>query len=126
LLAALKYALEFLEANNDGEEEVTSRIAAAKAAVAEAEASGIASSPPSSSDPAKKPFSVLLLYPDDANDDGKETYYVWVQAPNPTAAIVDAQRQALATNEWTDRDPADFMPLLVTEGHHYGQPTSND
>jgi hypothetical protein len=23
-------------------------------------------------------------------------------------------------------DPNDFTPLLVTEGHHYGQPMSND
>jgi hypothetical protein len=42
LLAVLKYALEFLEANDDGEEDVTSRIAAGQAAIAEAETAGIA------------------------------------------------------------------------------------
>jgi hypothetical protein len=36
LLAALKYTLEFLEANDDGEEDVTSRIASAHSAIAEA------------------------------------------------------------------------------------------
>jgi hypothetical protein len=39
LLAALKYALEFLEANDDGDEDVISRIAAATAAIAEATSS---------------------------------------------------------------------------------------
>jgi hypothetical protein len=38
LLAALRYALEFLEANDDGEEDITSRIAAVHAAIAEATA----------------------------------------------------------------------------------------
>jgi hypothetical protein len=36
LLAALQYALEFLEANNDGEEDITARIAAVSAAIAKA------------------------------------------------------------------------------------------
>ena len=36
LLAALSFALEFLEANDDGEEDVSSRITAAEAAIAEA------------------------------------------------------------------------------------------
>jgi hypothetical protein len=38
LLAALKYALEFLEANDDGEEDITARIADARAAIATATA----------------------------------------------------------------------------------------
>ena len=75
---------------------------------------------------ASRPYSVLLLYPDYANDGGSETYYAWVEAPDPIAAVAEAQRQALATNEWTDRDPAGFVPLLVIEGHHYGRPMSND
>jgi hypothetical protein len=45
LLAALKSALEFLETNDDGEEDVTSRIASAHAAIAEAEATGISPAP---------------------------------------------------------------------------------
>ncbi len=82
--------------------------------------------PPVASDPANKPYSVLLLYPDHANDDGTETYYAWVEAPDSLAAVAEARRQALAVNEWDDADPTDFAPLLVTEGHHYGQPMSND
>jgi hypothetical protein len=122
LLAALKSALQFLEANDDGEEDVTSRIAAGRAAITEAEAAGLASPPPPASNPAKKPYSVLLLYPDHVNDDGTETYYDFVEATDPIAAVAEATRHALATNEWTeeDVDPDDFVPLLVTEGHHDG------
>lgn len=82
---------------------------------------GIATSMP-------KPYSVLLLYPDYANDDGTETYYTWVQATDPVAAVAEAQREAMASNEWgeEDCDPGDFVPLLVTEGGHYGLPMSND
>jgi hypothetical protein len=98
-------------------------MAQAHAAVAEAEAATIAFKPH-----AKKPYSVLLLYPDDVNDDGTKTYYTFVEAAYPEAAVAEALRQALATNEWTeeDVDPAGFVPLLVIEGHHFGQPTSND
>lgn len=98
----------------------------ARAAIAEAEAAGIALAPPAASDPALKPYSVLLLYPEDVNDGGSETFYAWIEAADPAAAVAEARRRALATNEWTDRDPADFVPLLVTEGHHRGLPTSND
>src|SRR5271165_6053718 len=45
LLSALKYALEFLEANDDGEEDVTSRIAAACAAITAANEAGITPAP---------------------------------------------------------------------------------
>ncbi len=41
MLSALKYALEFLEANDDGEHDVVSRIASVRAAIAKAEAFGI-------------------------------------------------------------------------------------
>jgi hypothetical protein len=82
--------------------------------------------PPVASDPANKPYSVLLLYPDHVNDDGTETYYAWVDAPDSLAAVAEAQRQALAVNEWHDADPTDFAALLVTEAHHYGQPMSNE
>jgi hypothetical protein len=77
------------------------------------------------SDPAKKPYSVLLLYPDHANDGGTETYYAFVEAPDPIAAVEIAQRRALITNEWNDVDPNDFAPLLVTQGHHYGEALFN-
>jgi hypothetical protein len=95
---------------------------ACSAAIAEAE-EGV---PRAEGDPAKKPYSVLLLYPDDRNDGGNETYYAWVEAPDPVTAVAEAQRKALATNEWDDVDPAGFHPLLVINGHHYGQPTAND
>ena len=92
---------------------------ACAAAVAEAEAAGNA---PVSGEAASKPYSVLLLYPDWANDGGTETYYAFVEAPDTLAAVAEAQRQALATNEWPDVDPADFAPLLVTEGRNFAQP----
>jgi hypothetical protein len=76
-------------------------------------------------DPAKNPYSVLLLYPDHANDGGTETYYAFVEAPDPLAAIAIAQQRALSTNEWNDVDPNDFAPLLVTQGHHYGEALFN-
>ena len=98
----------------------------ARAAIAEAKAAGMASEPPAASDPSKKPYSVLLLYPDYANDGGTETYYAWVEAPDPLAAIALARRQALAVQVGVVFPPDDFVPLLVTEGHHYGQPMSND
>ncbi len=94
----------------------------ARSAIEEASPAGNPSPPTSPGDPAKKPFSVLLLYPDHVNDDGTETYYDFVEATDPIAAVADATRHALATNEWTeeDVDPDDFVPLLVTEGHHDG------
>jgi len=73
----------------------------------------------------EKPYSVLLLYPDYANDSGSETYYAWVHAQDPVTAVAVAQRKALSTNEWENADPDDFAPLLVTLGHHYGQPLFN-
>jgi hypothetical protein len=77
---------------------------------------------PTGSRLAKRPYSVLLLYPDCVNDTGSETYYAWVHACDPAAAIAAAQRRAVKTNEWEDMNPNAFIPLLVTEGHHYGQP----
>lgn len=75
---------------------------------------------------AKRPYSVLLLYPEYANDGGAETYYAFVEAPDPRAAVALARRQALAAQVGVIFPPEDFIPLLVTEGHHYGQPMSND
>jgi hypothetical protein len=118
LLAACRMVVERWERGDLAEAART-----CSAAIAEAE---MAVQRTVTSDPARKPYSVLLLYPDYANDGGNETYYDWVNAPDPIAAIAEAQRQALAANEWDDADPADFVPLLVTIGHHYGQPMSND
>ena len=75
--------------------------------------------------PGNKPYSVLLLYPDYANDNGTETYYAFVDAPDAIEAVALAQRQAVAANEWVECEPDDFAPLLVTEGHHFGQALFN-
>lgn len=75
---------------------------------------------------AKTPFSVLLLYPDYANDGGTETYYAFVEAADSIAAVAVAQRQAVAAQIGVDIELDDFAPLLVTEGHHYGQPMFNN
>lgn len=97
-------------------------VAFARAALANP---GAADSPPAA-DPARKPYSVLLLYPDYANDGGTETYYAWVEAPDPLAAIALARRQAFAAQVGVVFPPDDFAVLLVTEGHHYGLPMSHD
>ncbi len=72
-----------------------------------------------------KPWSVLLLYPDYANDSGTETYYAFVEASDPIDAIACARRQASEAQEGIDIEPDDFAALLVTEGHHYGEPLFN-
>jgi hypothetical protein len=61
-----------------------------------------------------------------SHDDGTETYYAFVEAPDSVAAVAEARRRAYAANESEIMTPLDFAPLLVTEGHHFGQPTSND
>ena len=69
--------------------------AAARRHVADSAAIGMGSRhrPTSAGD---KPYSVLLLYPDYVNDDGTETFYAFVEAPDPIAAVAMAQRQAVA------------------------------
>ena len=83
-----------------------------------------AGSPPS--DPAKKPHSVLLHYPDYLDDTGYETYYAFVEAQDAIEAVAVAQRQAVAAQCVDIDDPTDFVPLLVIEGHHSGQSFSNN
>jgi hypothetical protein len=75
--------------------------------------------------PGNKPYSVLLLYPADANDGGAETYYAFVEAPDPSEAVALARRQAVAANECLEFEPDEFASLLVTEGHHADQPLFN-
>jgi hypothetical protein len=70
---------------------------------------------------ALKPYSVLLHYPDYMDDNGHETFYAFVEAPDPIAAVAVAQRQAIAVQCVEIDDPADFVPLLVTAGHHHGE-----
>ena len=68
------------------------------------------------------PYSVLLLYPDHANDGGTETYYAFVEAAHPIEAVAKAQIQAAEAQEATQIEPGDFLPLLAIEGHHAGLP----
>jgi hypothetical protein len=81
--------------------------------------------PPAASDPAKKPYSVLLLYPDYVGNYGEETYYAFVEAADPIEAVTVAQRQAVAAETVDIDDPDDFAPLLVTAGHHASEPHFN-
>jgi hypothetical protein len=69
-----------------------------------------------------KPFSVLLLYPDYANESGTETFYVFVQATDAIEAVAEARRQAVAAQQGMEIDPDDFVPLLVTQGHQRSEP----
>jgi hypothetical protein len=71
------------------------------------------------------PYSVLLLYPDYANDSGTETYYGLVEAADPDEAIELAQRQAAASLDGVEMEPDDFTPLLVTKGHHASESLFN-
>ena len=81
--------------------------------------------PTNGGDSARKPYSVLLLYPDYANDSGTETYYAFVEATDPIEAVAQAQREALMVQDGMGGDPEDFAPLLVTPGHHYSEPLFN-
>jgi hypothetical protein len=72
-----------------------------------------------------KPYSVLLLYPDYANDSGTETFYGFVQATDAIAAVAEAKCQAVAAQDGIDIEPDDFVPLLVTQGHHHSEPLFN-
>ncbi len=81
--------------------------------------------PTTASHSGKKPYSVLLLYPDYVNDSGTETYYALVEAADPDGAIELAQRQAAASLDGVEMQPDDFVPLLVTQGHHASEPLFN-
>jgi hypothetical protein len=76
-------------------------------------------------DSARKPYSVLLLYPDYANDSGTETYYAFVEALDPIEAVALAQREAVIAQEGMNGNAEDFAALLVTPGHHYSEPLFN-
>ena len=72
-----------------------------------------------------KSYSVLLLYPDYANNTGNETYYALVEAVGPNEAVAVARRQAVAAQDGIEIEPDDFIPLLVTPGHHHSEPLFN-
>jgi hypothetical protein len=73
---------------------------------------------PADNDREQNPYSVLLLYPDYADDTGYETYYALVEAANVDEAVAAARREAAAAQEGIEIEPFDFHPLLVTSGHH--------
>jgi hypothetical protein len=70
-------------------------------------------------------YSVLLLYPDHANDSGTQTYYAFVTAGDAQQAVATAQAQAADAQDGIECDPGDFTPLLVTQGHHASLPLFN-
>ena len=115
----------------DGDEAVEAEAKACEKAVADAyDAISLtmidgppweADAPPAGS----RSYSVLLLYPDFLNDGGSETYYAFVEARDPIEAVAVAQEQAAAAQVVDIDDPADFAPLLVTQGHHSGEPLFN-
>jgi hypothetical protein len=72
-----------------------------------------------------RPYSVLLLYPDYVNDNGTETYYAFIRAVDPIEAVALAQRKAATVQEGVGMEPDDFVPLLVTQGHHASEPLFN-
>ena len=74
------------------------------------------------SDSVRNLYSVLLLYPDYANDSGTETYYAFVSALDPIQAVATAQREAVTAQDGMDIEAEDFAPLLVTPGHNCSQP----
>jgi hypothetical protein len=74
---------------------------------------------------AEQCYSVLLLYPDYANDSGTDTYYTFVTAADSIEAVTVAQRKAAAAQEGWGGEPEDFSPLLVTQGQHYSEPLFN-
>lgn len=65
-----------------------------------------------------KDYSVLLLYPDDMNQGGQETYYEFVVAHDPAEAIKIAREHAVTDNFMEPDEAEDFFVLLVIEGHH--------
>jgi len=131
LLAALKgiidyaeneaYSLEKLKDSPEAEAEAERAWRATEAARTALAVATDASPPWDITDdrPAgSSPYSVLLLYPDYANDSGTETYYAFVQATSQIEAVTLAQRRAATAQEGVEMEPDEFAPLLVTQGHH--------
>lgn len=64
----------------------------------------------------KKPYTVLLLYPDYMNVTGHETYHCHVEAKTPKQAVFFAQFEASKANAECE-DKKDFIALAVYDGH---------
>ena len=70
----------------------------------------------------RKPFTVVLRYPDHISDTG-EFYSAFTMAANPEEALAKARRKAVFANGGTDDpgasdyiDPADFAVCAVYRG----------
>jgi hypothetical protein len=117
LLAACRLVVERWERGDLAE-----AARACSAAIAEAEKAAAITL----GDLAKKPYSVLLLYPDYANDSDRETYYAFVEAPDAIEAVAVAKRDAVAAQgEDMEYEPDEFAALLVIAGHHFDQHMAN-
>ena len=53
----------------------------------------------------------------------EDTFYAFVEADSPKAAVAEAQRTAFLQTEGGD-DSAEFAPLLVIGGHHAALPVA--
>jgi hypothetical protein len=62
-----------------------------------------------------KPYSVLLLYPDYANENGNDTYFAHVETADATDAFEAAQQQACEQNNDIPSD--DFALLALFDSH---------
>jgi hypothetical protein len=128
LLAALTWLVDDLtdaeEDRNPETGEEYDSVSFARTAIAQAKATGISPAEPSEP-PTATPYSVLLLYPDYANDGGTETYYAFVSAADSFEAVALAQQQAATAQVGVDIESDDFVPLLVTQGHHFGEALFN-
>ncbi len=139
LLAALKgiidyaeneaYSLEKLKDSPEAEAEAERAWKATEAARTAVAMATDASTPWDTTDDrpaaASSPYSVLLLYPDYANDSGTETYYAFVNATSQIKAVTLAQGKAATAQDGVEMEPDDFVPLLVTQGHHASTPLFN-
>jgi len=64
-------------------------------------------------------WSVLLLLPDYvATEYGHETYYDFVEAPDPASAIKLAREHAVAAHGGAGAGACDYFVLLATAGYN--------
>lgn len=66
-------------------------------------------------------WTVVVRYPDYATSEWPDDIYTaWVKAADEEAAVVEAQKKALAAQdkETIIRDAADFGGVAVFPGHH--------
>ncbi len=67
-----------------------------------------------------KGYTVILLYPDDMNDTGHETYVDWSEKDDEESAIADVRAKAVAAQApETVKDPADFALVGTFRGNQW-------